>query len=85
MDVATGQNSPMFDKQDLLKLANQTMPFGKYQGKVLIDLPEEYLLWFAKKEFPKGELGRLMQLALEIRINGLEGVIRPLKGKGEAR
>lgn len=71
----------MFDKQDLLKLANQAMPFGKYQGKVLIDLPEEYLLWFAKKGFPKGELGRLMQLALEIRINGLEGVIRPLKGK----
>jgi uncharacterized protein (DUF3820 family) len=78
---ATGQNSAMFDKQDLLKLANQTMPFGKYQGKVLIDLPEEYLLWFAKKEFPKGELGRLMQLALEIRINGLEGVIMPLKRK----
>ncbi len=75
----------MFDKQDLLKLANQTMPFGKYQGKVLIDLPEEYLLWFAKKEFPKGELGRLMQLALEIRINGLEGLIKPLKGKGARR
>ncbi len=72
----------MFNKQDLLKLANMAMPFGKYQGKVLIDLPEEYLLWFAKKgEFPKGELGRLMQLALEIRINGLEGVIKPLKGK----
>ena len=69
----------MFEKQDLLKLANQTMPFGKYQGKVLIDLPEEYLLWFANKGFPKGELGRLMQLALEIRINGLEGVIAPLK------
>ena len=71
----------MFDKADLLKLANLPMPFGKYQGKVLIDLPEEYLLWFAKKGFPKGELGRLMQLALEIRINGLEGVIKPLKGK----
>ena len=71
----------MFNKQDLLKLANQTMPFGKYQGKILIDLPEEYLLWFAKKEFPKGELGRLMQLALEIRINGLEEVIMPLKRK----
>ncbi len=82
MHTATGQNRAMFDKQDLLKLANQTMPFGKYQGRVLIDLPEEYLLWFAKKEFPKGELGRLMQLALEIRINGLEGVIRPLRGKG---
>jgi uncharacterized protein (DUF3820 family) len=69
----------MFDKQDLLKLANQTMPFGKYQGKVLIDVPEEYLLWFAKKGFPNGELGRLLQLALEIRINGLEGILQPLK------
>ncbi len=74
-----GRIAPMFDKQDLLKLARQPMPFGKYQGKVLIDLPEEYLLWFANKGFPKGELGRLMQLALEIRINGLEGVIKPLK------
>lgn len=69
----------MFEKQDLLKLANQPMPFGKYQGKVLIDLPEEYLLWFAKKGFPQGELGRLLQLALEIRINGLEGILQPLK------
>jgi uncharacterized protein (DUF3820 family) len=73
------QNGSMFEKQDLLKLANQPMPFGKYQGKVLIDLPEEYLLWFARKGFPQGELGRLLQLALEIRINGLEGVIMPLK------
>lgn len=72
----------MFDKEDLLKLANMPMPFGKYQGKVLIDLPEEYLLWFAKKGFPKGELGRLMQLALEIRINGQESLIKPLKGHG---
>lgn len=71
----------MFDKEDLLKLARTPMPFGKYQGKVLIDLPEEYLLWFAKKGFPNGELGRLMQLALEIRINGLEGLIRPLKNQ----
>ncbi|MGM0594956.1 MAG: DUF3820 family protein [Pseudomonadota bacterium] len=69
----------MFDKQDLLKLARHPMPFGKYQGRVLIDLPEEYLLWFNKKGFPRGELGRLMQLALEIRINGLEGLIKPLK------
>ncbi len=69
----------MFDKQDLLKLARQPMPFGKYKGRVLIDLPEEYLLWFANKGFPEGELGRLMQLALEIRIHGLEGVIKPLR------
>ena len=69
----------MFDKQDLLKLARMTMPFGKYSGRMLIDLPEEYLLWFAKKGFPQGELGRLLQLALEIHINGLADVIQPLK------
>jgi len=69
----------MFDKEDLLKLANMPMPFGKYKGRVLIDLPEEYLLWFAKKGFPEGNLGRLMQLALEIRINGMEKVLQPLK------
>ncbi len=69
----------MFDKQHLVKLANMPMPFGKYAGRVLIDLPEEYLLWFAKKGFPSGELGILMQLALEIRINGLESIIKPLK------
>ncbi|WP_062265599.1 DUF3820 family protein [Endozoicomonas arenosclerae] len=69
----------MFEKEDLLKLARMPMPFGKYSGRVLIDLPEEYLLWFAKKGFPEGELGRLMQLALEIHIHGLTEVIKPLK------
>jgi uncharacterized protein (DUF3820 family) len=69
----------VFDKTLLLKLARTEMPFGKYQGRVIIDLPEEYLLWFAKKEFPQGQLGELMQLALEIKVNGLEGLIKPLK------
>ena len=72
----------MFDKTLLLKLARTEMPFGKYQGRVIIDLPEEYLLWFAKKEFPQGQLGELMQLALEIKVNGLEGLIKPLKTQG---
>lgn len=69
----------MLEGQHCLKLANATMPFGKYAGKGLIDLPEEYLLWFANKGFPKGELGQLMELALMIKTNGLEEVVRPLK------
>ncbi|OAN13066.1 hypothetical protein A3K86_15485 [Photobacterium jeanii] len=69
----------MFQKEDLIKLANMPMPFGKYSGRALIDLPDEYLLWFQKKGFPKGELGTLMALALELRIEGLESVVRPLK------
>jgi uncharacterized protein (DUF3820 family) len=67
------------EKKHLVKLANMAMPFGKYQGRVLLDLPEEYLLWFAKKGFPKGELGMLMALMLEIQINGLESVLQPLR------
>lgn len=67
------------DKQHLVKLANMKMPFGKYQGRVLLDLPEEYLLWFAKKGFPQGELGFLLQLMLDIRINGVESVLQPLR------
>ncbi|ELR67200.1 hypothetical protein C942_02708 [Photobacterium marinum] len=69
----------MFQKEHLVKLANVRMPFGKYSGRAIIDLPEEYLLWFQKKGFPEGELGTLMALALEFKIEGLESVIRPLK------
>lgn len=68
------------DKQQLVEIANTVMPFGKYKGRVLIDVPEEYLLWFARKdEFPAGKLGELMQLTLAIKIEGLEGLIKPLK------
>ena len=70
----------MIKKEHLLALANQQMPFGKYAGKVIIDLPEEYLLWFAKKGFPSGQLGLLLQIALEIKINGQEGILDPLRG-----
>ena len=66
-------------KEDLLKIARTKMPFGKYQGRMLIDVPEEYLLWFAKKEFPSGELGRLMELTMVIKVEGLEGLIKPLR------
>ncbi len=69
----------MFEKQDLIKIANQTMPFGKYRGTNLIDLPEAYLLWFVDRGFPSGKLGQLMQVTLEIKINGLESLIDPLR------
>lgn len=68
------------DKAQLIEIANTLMPFGKYQGRVLIDLPEPYLLWFARKgAFPAGHLGELMQLTLAIKIEGLEGLVKPLR------
>ena len=69
----------MFEKKDLVKLAKTTMPFGKYKGRLLIDLPEPYLLWFKNKGFPEGQLGMLLGLALEIKVNGLTHLIEPLK------
>jgi uncharacterized protein len=69
------------DSSDLIKLANMEMPFGKYKGRVLIDLPEPYVVWFRNKGLPPGELGRLLGLLFEIKTNGLEPLVRPL-GKG---
>lgn len=69
----------MIEKQHLLKIANTSMPFGKYQGRRLIDIPEEYLLWLAKKGWPNGELGQLLALTLEIKIEGLDKLLQPLK------
>jgi len=68
------------EKEHLTEIANTEMPFGKYKGRLLIDLPEPYLLWFARKdEFPPGHLGELMRLTLAIKIEGLEGLIKPLR------
>ncbi|WP_130830956.1 DUF3820 family protein [[Erwinia] mediterraneensis] len=68
------------DKQLLMEIANSEMPFGKYKGRKLIDLPEPYLLWFARSgDFPSGRLGELMQLTLAIKTEGLEGLIKPLR------
>ena len=68
------------DNQDqLIELANAKMPFGKYKGHFLIDLPEFYLVWFKNKGFPPGKLGQQMQLAYEIQLNGLEDMIRKIR------
>jgi uncharacterized protein len=74
----------LLDRNDLLELARTGMPFGKYRGRLLIDLPEPYLLWFADNGFPEGKLGRRMALALEIKINGLEYLLQPLKPRHPA-
>jgi len=67
------------DKFLLLKLLRTPMPFGKYQGKMIIDLPETYLLWFQRKGFPEGEIGKLLQLALEIEVSGSRELVKSLK------
>jgi len=57
------------------------MPFGKYKGSLLIDLPEPYVVWFANKGFPNGELGIMMAITYEIKVNGLEYLFKPLRKK----
>ena len=71
----------MLEKQDLIDLASWSMPFGRYQGKVLIDLPEEYLLWFVDRGFPEGRLGYLMKVCLEIKVDGSEAIVKAIKEK----
>lgn len=66
-------------QQEFEKLLAYRMPFGKYKNTLLIDLPEPYVVWFAKKGFPAGELGRLLAIVYEIKVNGLEAMLQPLK------
>ena len=67
------------DPAVLLKLAKTRMPFGKYKGRLLIDLPKPYAIWFANKSFPEGELGQLLNILYEVRSNGLEYLSKPLR------
>lgn len=78
-ELSTIFNITMCEKAHLIKLAKMKMPFGKYSGRVLIDLPEPYLLWFQKQGFPEGELGVLLELCLALKIEGLESLVKPLK------
>lgn len=70
------------DPQLLLELVRMRMPFGKYKGVVLCNLPVSYLEWFNRKGFPAGKLGMLLQTMLEIKLNGLDYLLDPLKSKG---
>jgi uncharacterized protein len=66
------------DPEYLLRLANARMPFGKYSGRLLIDLPEAYVVWFSRQGYPQGEIGELLASLYAIKENGLEGLLRPL-------
>ena len=67
------------DSQLLLELVKMPMPFGKYKGSLLCNLPVDYLEWFQRKGFPTGKLGMLLATVYEIKINGLEDLLEPLK------
>ncbi len=67
--------------EDLQLLVTSTMPYGKYKGRLIADLPGHYLNWFAREGFPRGELGRLIALMQEIDHNGLSGLLIPLRQK----
>ncbi|WP_046745894.1 DUF3820 family protein [Kordia zhangzhouensis] len=75
-------NNP-FDKASqqklLVELAHAKMPFGKYKGRYLVNLPEAYLIWYRQKGFPKGKLGQQLEQMLDIKINGLEPLIRNIQ------
>ena len=60
------------NEESLLKLARYRMPFGRYKDRLLIDLPEEYIIWFRQKGLPAGELGMMLETVYEIKLNGLE-------------
>lgn len=73
--------NPEEARKELIELANAKMYYGKYEGKLLIQIPEEYYVWYKGKGFPDGKLGRQMEQMLEIKINGLEQLIYPLVKK----
>tara|TARA_R110002096_G_scaffold83876_5_gene194164 strand:+ start:242 stop:478 length:237 start_codon:yes stop_codon:yes gene_type:complete len=77
----TNQNPPNEQHKILQQLVSMKMPFGKYKGRLLCDLPEPYLVWFKQQGFPDGKLGVLLETIYEIKLNGLEDLLRPLRRK----
>ncbi|PQJ75002.1 DUF3820 family protein [Polaribacter gangjinensis] len=69
------------NKQFLIDLATAKMPFGKYKNQYLIDLPEFYIVWFKNQGFPKGKLGNQLALIYELKLNGLEDLVKGIRNK----
>ena len=67
------------DKQILIDLSKMKMPFGKYKGRYLIDLPEHYIVWYKNKGFPAGKIGKQLELVYELQLNGLEDIVREVR------
>lgn len=70
--------NPDLARQDILKIAGYRMPYGKYAGRLLIELPEPYVVWLYNRGLPSGELGRMLGLLYEIKTNGLEPLFEPI-------
>ena len=77
--------TPAIDPEKLQRLVTVQMPYGKHKGTLLADLPGNYLSWFAREGFPKGELGQLLALMHEIDHNGLSDLLVPLRAGGPGR
>lgn len=67
------------DQTKLIELAKAKMPYGKFKGRYLVDLPEHYIVWYKQKGFPKGKLGNQLEQIFEIKVNGLESMIRTIR------
>lgn len=69
------------DPQFLLELVKKRMPYGKYKDVLLIDLPEPYVIWYSQEGFPENELGQMLGMVYEIKVNGLEYLFDPIREK----
>jgi len=75
----------MEDRDFLIKMVQFKMPFGQYEGRYVTDLPVHYLEWFQRQGFPNGQLGQYLATMYEIKTNGLEDLIRPIRNKYQFR
>ena len=73
------KDATSIDPQILIELLRMRMPFGKYKNRILCDLPESYLEWFHQKGFPPGRIGMLLSSLYEIKLNGLEYLLKPIR------
>jgi len=69
----------MYDSTFLIHLVQARMPFGKYEGRYITDLPVHYLEWFNREGFPSGQLGQFLSTMYEVKTNGIEEVLEPIK------